>query len=147
MSAWDVSFLAMLLAGAAVATLFVVSLHAGGDEYLDALCSANRRANITSSSVPLRSRRHIIAELAPPAGWRDAPVHVAIVPAPAAVRYADFDGWDDPDELGKWVDVEPELVPVAVPDWPTPKPAVVEPEPVPVVVNRWARFGSLEIRR
>lgn len=96
------------------------------DEY--GMCAPARYESLTAS-CPQRAPRRIVAELAPPAGWRDVPPHVAIVPAPAAVAHDD----GDPDEL-----------PLIVEDW--PMPAVVEPDLVPVVVNRWARFSALEVQ-
>ncbi len=97
-----------------------------GDDY-GALCAPRRYDAYTAQ--PAAAPRHILAELAPPAEWRDV-MHVALVSAPAA-QYDDPDGGDE--------------LPLAVTDWPTP--AVVEPEAVPVVVNRTAaRFGALELK-
>lgn len=94
----------------------------GNDAY--GMCAPSRHAAITGSTA--QPARRIVAELAPPAGWRDVR-HVAILAEPARVEYAD----------------EPAELPIAVENWPLP--AVVEPEPVPVVVDRWARFSALEV--
>lgn len=138
--------LLLLLASAAVVFvtwgLLVFRLAGGGTTDAYGMCAPARYEPLTAR--PADAPRRIIAELAPPAGWRD--VHIAVVPAPAAVAY------DDPDELDEWGDEEPEELPLAVPSWPTrqpvEQPAVVEPDPVPVVVSRTAaRFASLEVRR
>lgn len=103
-----------------------------GDTY--GMCAPARYDAYTAQ--PAATPRRIIAELAPPAGWRDV-VPVAAVPAPAAAQYDDFDGWDenDGDEL-----------PLIVEDW--PKLQAAQTEPLPIVVN-WtaARFANLEVRK
>ena len=112
------------------------------DDYDSTLCAPSRHADITANTAqPAAAPRRIVAELAPPAGWRDVG-HVAILPAAAAVQYDAWDEDEDPDELDAWGD-EPWLV---VEDW--PKQQAAQPEPVPLVVNRTAaRFASLEVRR
>ena len=129
MTAWDLTFIAIVLSSLFVSVVFVGAMYGHAYGYADSPCSPGRLANITAN-VQQPQRRRILAELEPPAGWRDV-VHVAIVPAPA--RYVD----DDPDELEEWIE-EPELVPVPVPvqpppmgipvDWPTHK---VKPVPLP----------------
>lgn len=139
----------LLLATAAVLLvgwgLFIFRLASNGgntlydpDDY-GSLCAPRRYEPLTAQ--PAAAPRRILAELAPPAGWRDV-VHV---PAPVAAQVDDFADWD-------LDDLDPEPLPVAVPTRPTrqpvEQPAVVEEEPVPVVVG-WtaARFASLEVRR
>lgn len=122
---------ALLLLAASLTVVFVtwgllVFRLAGGGDDAYGMCAPARNASITASTT--QPARRIVAQLAPPAGWREGEL-TAILPEPARVEYG-----DDPDEL-----------PLAVEDWPVP--AVVEPEPVPVVVDRWARFGALEVRR
>lgn len=130
----------MLLAAAAVLLVgwgvFIFTLASRGDTLHGAdygLCAPARYDSYTGQ--PAAAPRRIIAELAPPAAWRDVPALVTIVPAPATVE-------DDPDELDEWGD-EPWLV---TEDW--PKRQAAQTEPVPLVVGRTAaRFGSLEINR
>lgn len=122
------------------------------------VCAPSRHATITANAE--QPVRYILAELAPPAGWKEP---VAIVPAPAVARVGDWsdweqDNWDDDEPAGvpesaliALLTGQPEPAPVAVPNWPKLKPveqpAVVEPEPVPLVVNRTAaRFAALEVR-
>ena len=138
----------MLLAAAAVLLVgwgvFIFTLASRGDTLHGAdygMCAPARYDSYTAQ--PAAAPRRIVAELAPPAGWRDGEL-IAILPAPQ------YEAWDDgdPDELDDWGDDEPEELPLAVPSWPVRQPAVVDPAPVPVIVNRTAaRFASLEVRR
>lgn len=83
----------------------------GGETF--GVCSPIRFASLTARQPATAPRRRIIAELAPPAGWRDT----LTIPAPAPAWYDDDD------------DIEPELVPVAVP---VQTPAPDHDAPIPV---------------
>lgn len=139
MSAWDLTFIAMLLSGVLVAIIAVAALYGHAYGYADSPCAPGRMANITAS-VQQPQRRRIVMELEPPAGWHDVMCFDAAPPPPA--RYVDDDpGELDDDDLDEWID-EPDLVPVPVPvpqppppqpmgipvDWPT---RIVQPVPLP----------------
>jgi hypothetical protein len=131
------------------ALIFTLASRGGNTLYdpeVTAMCAPARYDSLTGQ--PADAPRRIIAQLAPPAGWREAG-HVAITPAPAVVKNDDLgdpdelDDWDDDDG---WDDDESEELPIAAPDWPTKTPAAIESEPVYVPVNRTAaRFAALEV--
>ena len=134
----------MLLAAAAVLLVgwgvLIFTLASRGDTLHGAdygMCAPARYDSYTAAPPP--APRRIVAELAPPAGWREGEL-VAILAEPARVEYAGGDDGEDGDELDGWGD-EPWLV---AEDWPQQQVAAVEP--VPMIVNRTAaRFASLEL--
>lgn len=144
MSTWDLTFIAIVLTGVLVAIIGVAGMYAHAYGYADSPCAPGRMANITAS-VQQRPRR-ILAELEPPAGWRDTFTVQAAAPV-QLTAWTDSEEWDeddadpdDPDDLDEWNDAEPELVPVPVPQplppqpmgipvaWPT---RIVQPVPLP----------------
>ena len=143
----------LLLSAAAVVAvtwgLVVFRLAGGGTTDAYGMCAPARYEPLTAR--PAEPPRRIVAELAPPAGWRDV-AHVAIGPAPAP---AQVDDWDDDEPLA--VVVVPDLEPFAADDWGDepwlvvedwPKQQAAQTDPVPMIVNRTAaRFASLEVRR
>ncbi len=110
-----------------------------GDAY--GVCAPRRYDSLTGQ--PAYAPRHIIEELAPPAGWREV-THVALNPAPAAAQYDEDEDADGDAPIGV-----PESVLIALlTGQPVEQPAVVEPEPLTMVVNATvARFAFLEVRR
>lgn len=132
MSAWDLTFIGIVMTGVSAAIIIVAGMYAHAYGYADSPCAPGRRANITAS-VQQRPRR-ILAELEPPAGWRDTFTVQAAAPV-KLTAWTDCEEWDededdDLDDIGEWIDdAEPELVPVPVP---MPHPQPPQPMGIPV---------------